>query len=137
MVLSIIQMPLPPSASDWTRFKRLASVGSDYYVLIFNPNYDVLNIVSPAGCAPCSSRAGIRRDHDQIVGTGRTRREASKWIDFVAAQQTDITTVKQDGSGRQIIRQQLCDGQTCPPPSVLRTKVGVLRSAVYQHSRIV
>ena len=130
MVLSIIQMPLPPSAADVTRFKRLASARRD-------PNYDVLNIVSPPGCAPCSSRAGIRRDHDQIVGTGRTQREASKWTDLVAAQRADITTVKQDCSGRQIIRQQLCDGQTCPPPSVLPTKVGVLRSAVYQHSRIV
>ncbi len=130
-------MPLPPSAADFTRFKRLRTSILD--ITARGGGIDMLNVLTPPTCAPsaCQSRAGIRRDQDPVVGQGRTRREASKWIDFVAAQQTDITRVRQNCAGRQIIRQQLCNAQLCPAETVLPTKVGVLRSAVYQHSRIV
>ena len=130
-------MPLPPSAADVTRFKRLRTVILD--INARGNGIDMQNVITPPTCAPpgCQSRAGIRRDQDPVVGQGRTRREASKWIDFVAAQQTDITYVRQDPTGRKVIRQQLCNVQICPPESLVPTKVGVLRSAVYQHSRIV
>jgi hypothetical protein len=132
-------MPLPPSASDWTRFQKLKqSVGYNY-----EATDRIVNLVTPSGCTPCSSRAGIRRDQDPIVGSTKTRREASKWIDFVASQQADFVTVQQypgdfGSFGRALVRNQLCDSSQRPcEPSVLPTKVGILKSAVYQHSRIV
>jgi len=135
-------MPLPPSAGDWIRFKKLsASRLSVPYSLLYNR--DITNIRSPGSCgADCQSRAGIRRDQDFTVGTGRTRREASKWIDYIAANRTDFVTVSQHpaphGSfGRQLTRQPICaNDQTCPAASVIE-KYPTYKSAIYQHSRIV
>ena len=138
-------MPLPPSASDWTRFQKLRQ--SLIYESLIEGRIDVIGVVTPSGCTPCSSRAGIRRDQDPIVGSSKTRREASKWIDFIASQQADFVTVQQTpisttpgsyGSfGRQLLRSQICSNVTKCVQGVLPTKVGILNSAVYQHSRIV
>jgi hypothetical protein len=133
-------MPLPPSASDWTRFQKLRQ--SLTYENVIQSGIDIVGVVTPAGCTPCSSRAGIRRDQDAIAGSSKTRREASKWIDFIASRQADFITVHQypgvfGSFGRPLVRTQLCSNNTRCLQSVLPTKVGVLKSAVYQHSRIV
>jgi hypothetical protein len=141
-------MPLPPSAADWTRFQKLkraftyGTPGADGAIDLIN-NTDMENVESPTGCKPCSSRPGIRRDLDRIAGADKTRREASKWIDYKAAAQADFVTVKAYPSvngigdfGRQLNRTQLCrEGVPCVT-NVLNSKPGILRSAVYQHSRI-
>lgn len=136
-------MPLPPSAADWTRFKRLsASRLSVPYNLIYK--LDITNVRSPGACVTgCQSRAGIRRDQDFTVGTGRTRREASKWIEHVAANRSDLVTVRAHPAsngfgdfGRQQFRTQLCESGVQCVTSILRPRIGILRSAVYQHSRI-
>jgi len=140
---------MPPSASDFTRFKRLTGAGSDgLFRIDVVHNTDMQNFQTPSSCAAtgCSSRATIRRDQDQAVGMGRTRREASKWTDFVASQQADFVTVSQipglyGSYGRQLTESSLCggvnaNGYPCPPSSLLRTGPGIKKSAVYQHLRI-
>ena len=138
-------MPLPPSAADWTRFKKLNAVST--YNTTLASNADINNLQTPVSCASsgCSSRAGIRRDQDQVVGLGRTRREASKWTDFVASQQADFITITEiplgragfGSFGRQLNRTQICAaGTRCVYTSPFQTESGIRKSAVYQHSRI-
>lgn len=134
-------MPLPPSAADWIRYRKLTSarLNEEYN----RYNRDITNVQSPGACiSNCQSRAGVRRDQDPVVGTGKARREASKWTDYIAAVHTDFVTVSQHtgphGSfGRQLRRQPICaNGQTCPTASVIQ-KYPTHKSAIYQHSRIV
>jgi hypothetical protein len=71
-------MPLPPSAADWIRLKRLRNTTG--YSNTIAANKDVLNKVTrgnPFNPDTYQSRA---------VGSSKTRREASKWTDFVASQ---------------------------------------------------
>ena len=77
-------MPLPLSAADWIRLKRLKG-GSQYTE---QPDKDVINVslkASPPFPFP------VRRD----VGSSKTRRETSKWIDFVASQSADYILNKE------------------------------------------
>jgi len=133
MVLSIIQMPLPPSAADWTRFQKLRQFNNP------NPKVYLKSVVTPQGCAPCSSRAGIRRDQDRVVGSSKIRETASSHTDLIAWGNTDFVTRREQAGSKtpEQIRTQLCASSLLCVTSVLNSKVGVLRSAVYQHSRIV
>jgi len=135
-------MPLPPSAADWTRFQKLkravryGTPGAPGAIDLFG-NSDLNNIQTPTACNPCSSRAGIRRDLDRVVCSSKTRREASKWIDYKAAAQFDFVTQREiSGKMPEKLRTELCRGGQICPTSILRTKVGIIKSAVYQHSRI-
>jgi hypothetical protein len=136
---------MPASASDWTRYKRLVGAGRAGRAIDVVGNTDMENFQTPGSCAPsvCSSRAGVRRDQDRVVGLGRTRREASKWTDYVASQRADFITVSQYSGvfgsfGRRLTQVRVCgDGVVCPPSSTLQPKVGIRTSAVYQRSRIV
>jgi hypothetical protein len=136
-------MPLPPSAADWTRFQKLRGAftygtpGAAGAIDLVN-NSDLNNVQTPPGCNPCTSRAGTRRDLDRIAGTSKTRREASKWIDYKAAAQFDFVTGREQAGSRnhEQIRTQLCGGGVPCVSSVLKSNVGILKSAVYQHSRI-
>lgn len=125
-------MPLPPSASDWTRFKKLNSaVGYNTQVTY---NLDIRGVITPGACAPsdCQSRGSIRTDRDRITGSSRTRREASKWIDFVASQRTDFITVSQinnrNPNSRQLNRTQVCANEVlCVSTIPFRTGQGICR----------
>jgi hypothetical protein len=129
-------MPLPPSAADWIRVQRLKSSANYGTRINLVTNADLNNVVTPGGCTNCSSRAGKRRDLDSVVGTGRTRREASKWTDFIAASRTDFITVTEtlpNTGTRTLNRTVLCP--VCRV-SVLPTKIGPLPSFRNQHVRI-
>ena len=132
MVLSIIQMPLPPSAADWTRFQKLRQFNNP------NPKAYLKSVVTPPGCAPCSSRAGIRRDQDAVAGSSKIRETASSHTDQIAWGKTDFVTRREQAGSKnpEQIRTQLCASSLPCVSSVLRTNSGILRSAVYQHSRI-
>jgi len=125
-------MPLPPSAADWTRFQKLRQIS--------NPNYKdtTKNVVTPPGCNPCSSRAGIRRDQDPIVGSSKFRNPASSITDSIAWSRADFLTGKEHYKSKNIeqIRTQLCASGIVCVSSILPTKVGILRSTIYQHLRI-
>jgi len=130
---------MPPSAADWTRFKRLVGTGRAGRAIDVVTNTDVQ---SPPTLVS-SARDGFRPDQGRYGGIGRTRREASKWTDFVASQQADFITVSSNpggpfGSfGRRLTRTQLCSGDDICTVSSLQIKPGPLRSSIYQHSRIV
>ena len=134
-------MPMPPSASDWTRFQRLRGALLNPLV----PGANIVNRVTPSRCPTaggCSARPGVRRDQDQVVGSSKIRHEASKWTDILAAQRADIVTVSSHAGspfgsfGRVMTRTQLCSGSGICTVSTLPTKVGPLRSTIYQRSRI-
>ena len=136
-------MPLPPSASDWTRFQKLR--GAFTYgtpgaagAIDLVTNDDLNSVETPTGCNPCTSKAGIRRDLDRVAGSSKTRREASKWIDYKAAAQFDFVTGRQQAETKihQDTRTQLCGGGVPCVTSVITSRVGILKSAIYQHSRI-
>lgn len=138
-------MPMPPSASDWTRFQRLRGALLHQLRNGAYPGVDIINQVTPPTCQTaggCTVRAGVRRDQDQSVGSSKIRREASKWTDALAAQRSDIVTVSEHpgspfGSfGRLQTRTQICGGSGICTVSTLPTKVGPLRSSIYQRSRI-
>ena len=126
-------MPLPPSAADWTRFQRLRQFNNP------NPKVYLKSVVSPRGCAPCSSRAGIRRDQDRIAGSSKIRETASSHTDIIAWANADFVTAREHTRSKNTehIRTQLCGNNELCVTSVLRSKPGILKSAVYQHSRIV
>ena len=139
-------MPMPPSAADWTRFRRIFGAGNDVLRNQVTPGIDVINRVTPPSCASpggCSVRAGVRRDQDQVVGSSKIRHQASKWTDAIAAQRADIVTVSEHAGapfgsfGRQLTRTQICGENGICTVSTLPTKVGPLRSSIYQHSRII
>jgi len=99
-------MPLPLSAGDWVRIQRLKSAvpyGQDIDLL---NNTDLRSVVSPP----------------RVVGSSKTRRETSKWTDYVAATHTDYVNIITQNSGRRLWRTQLCR-RTCPNTSILPTKV--------------
>ena len=135
-------MPLPPSASDWIRFQKLKSAIA--YNTTISANTDIQNVVTPAGCNPClSNRQATRTDIDRVAGSSRTRREASKWIDFVASRQTDFITVSEmpnnsagQGFGRQLNRTQICANNVrCVTTAPFQTGWGI-RRPTYQHLRL-
>ena len=125
------------SAGDWVRMKRLSKV-TEYgkpggnKAIDLAEDTDMVNVVLHSD--PFNPETLISR----VVGAGRTRREASKWTDFVAAVNTDYLTHRDnksnDDSSYQpvIVRNKLCPCET----TILTTRVGPLRSNIYQHKRI-
>lgn len=71
------------SSSDWTRIQRLKQARS--YATDIAANSDILNKVTAGN--PFSPLTKISR----VAGSSRTRREASKWIDYKASQDTDFS----------------------------------------------
>ena len=130
---------MPASASDWTRFKRLVGTGRAGREINVITNTDVNSPPTRVS----SARDGFRPDQGRYGGIGRTRREASKWTDYVASQQANFITQRSGIFGTfvtfgiRLMQLQICaDSKICPPASVLPTKVGIRTSAIYQRSRI-
>jgi hypothetical protein len=71
-------MPLPLSAGDWIRLKRLR--GARTYATDISQKKDILNKVTAAN--PFNPET----DQSRVVGSSKTRREASKWTDYKASQ---------------------------------------------------
>ena len=107
MVL-LIQMPLPASAADWTRFKRLR--GSNTYATTLANKTDVINHVT------AGNPFNHQTHQSRVVGSSRTRREASKWIDYVGSQHETFITrsvnYQSAPTGTQLSVTRLCSCQT-------------------------
>ena len=120
-------MPLlSMSAADWVRIKRLQ--GGKLYET--EKNKDIVNVTTPAD--PFSPPRNISR----VTGSSKTRREASKWIDYVASQSQDYT-VKQEYPGIRTIPAsfvvRLCD---CNAPLFFARRTGCLKCNPAQHLRM-
>jgi hypothetical protein len=96
-------MPLPLSAGDWIRMKRL--VGGNRYQA--EKDKDITNVALPADSV---RPFPLTRD----VGSSKTRREASKWTDYVASLGQDYT-LKSEGTNsilNTITLKQFCSCKT-------------------------
>jgi hypothetical protein len=110
-------MPLPLSAGDWIRIQRLKNAVPYGGSIDLVKNTDLSSVVSPQSNPFVPPLLKSR-----VVGSSKIRREASKWIDYVAARHTDYVNIITQNSGRKLWRTQLCR-DTCPNTAVLKTKV--------------
>jgi hypothetical protein len=85
-------MPMPLSAGDWTRIQKLKSVRG--YANEIAVNKDVLNRVSKD--LPFSSTLPNSSSRD--VGSSKTRRESSKYIDYIASQKQSFVVQNEHSS---------------------------------------
>jgi hypothetical protein len=106
-------MPLSPSASDWTRFKRLHR--SVTYPVI----QDAVRTGNPFNPELLQSR---------VAGRLRTQYEASSWTDYIAASNTDFITIAATPSTFTPQRSvtQLCSCRT----SILNTRISIIRPRI-------
>ena len=70
-------MPLPPIAADWIRLKRLRNTSR--YSTTIAANKDVIHK------ATRGNSFNPETDQSRVVGSSKTRRAASTWIDFIAS----------------------------------------------------
>ena len=120
-------MPLlSMSAADWVRIKRLQ--GGRLYEA--EKNKDIVNVTTPAD--PFSPPHRISR----VTGSSKTRREASKWTDYVASQSQDFK-LNQEYSGIRTIPAsfvvRLCD---CSAVLFATRRTGCLKCNPAQHLRM-
>ncbi len=83
---------MPLSAGDWTRIQKLKSVRG--YANEIAVNKDVLNRVSKD--LPFSSTLPNSSSRD--VGSSKTRRESSKYIDYIASQKQSFVVQNEHSS---------------------------------------
>lgn len=118
-------MPLPLSAGDMTRLRRLH--GGKRYLKESANNKDITNVSLPtSGNLPFP----LTRD----VGSSRIRRESSKWIDYIASQTANVVYMKEIvGCVPERMSVRICDCKS----TVLNTKVtGCLKCNPAQHLRM-
>ena len=70
------------SGADWTRIQRLKQARN--YNKVLASNKDIINVVSPA-----SNPFNVETLESRVVGSSRTRREVSKWTDYIASRAQD------------------------------------------------
>lgn len=87
-------MPMSLSAGDWTRIQKLKSVRG--YANEIATKKDVINRVSQD--VPFSST--LPNSSSRVVGSSKTRRESSKYIDYIASQKQSYV-VQNEHSSRQ------------------------------------
>lgn len=108
---------MPLSGQDWTRIQRLKkSVQYGRTIDLIN-NTDLDNHLTPPRSNPFNPETRISR----VVGSGLTRREASKWVDYKAAvvqdwvTRTEGTTCTTLGSGSSATLNTLCIAKCATP----------------------
>jgi hypothetical protein len=113
-------MPLPPSAADWTRFKRLNAQN----VIPYTFTYGAIRSENSFNPETLQSRT---------AGSLLARFPASYYTQYIDSTRSDfITKSETPACGTQVNRSQICPCTT----SVLPPKLTGVRSAVYQHLRI-
>jgi hypothetical protein len=120
-------MTIGLSAGDWIRLRRLRG-GSRYQT---EQPKDIQNVTLPAGAV---RPFPITRD----VGSSKTRRETSNWIDYVASKRADYVLQSTGSNCATVLRRSTVDCMCGPSTSsVLAPRVtGCLRCSVAQHLRL-
>ena len=85
-------MPMSLSAGDWTRIQKLKSVRG--YSNEIAAKKDIINRVSQD--VPFSST--LPNSSSRVVGSSKTRRESSKYIDYVASQKQSYVVQNEQSS---------------------------------------
>lgn len=85
-------MPMSLSAGDWTRIQKLKSVRG--YSNEITAKKDIINRVSQD--VPYSST--LPNSSSRVVGSSKTRRESSKYIDYVASQKQSYVVQNEQSS---------------------------------------
>lgn len=87
-------MPMSLSAGDWTRIQKLKNVRK--YANEIAVNKDVINRVSQD--VPFNST--LPNSSSRVVGSSKTRRESSKYTDYIASQKQSYV-VQNEHSSRE------------------------------------
>jgi hypothetical protein len=121
-------MVLSLSAGDWVRLKRLRG-GSRYQS---EKQKDITNVVLPtSGVLPFPVQ--------QDVGSSKTRRESSKWIDYVASQRESYI-LKREASTSLVPRRYVnvinCNCGITPPMLLSARTTGCTKCNIAQHLRM-
>ena len=85
-------MPMSLSAGDWTRIQKLKSVRG--YANEIVAKKDIINRVSQD--VPFSST--LPNSSSRVVGSSKTRRESSKYTDYVASQKESYVVQNEQSS---------------------------------------
>ena len=114
------------SSGDWVRIQRLKKA-VDYPTVLLKDK-DITNVETPPGCPAGSSVwPHTKQDSSRQVGSSKTRREITKWTDYIAARRQDwistsdgIVCEGTSSKGIRRIRNTLCGECSV----VFNTKVG-------------
>ena len=128
-------MPMSMSSADWTRIQRLKQARG--YAIAIAAKEDVLNVAIRGN--PFNPETKISR----VVGSSRTRRDASRWTDYLASQHQTYTLKSSSYQGTFIgTRNTLvslncnCGVITNGNTSVLDAKRAGCKCNIAQHLRI-
>jgi hypothetical protein len=115
------------SAGDWTRLQRIRGAKT-YATVNLATNKDIDPTPNPQE-AYCTSLL-----IPKVIGTGKIRRPASMWTDYLASQRADFVLQSANDAGGFILTNTiLCDCST----STLSTKTtGCTKCAVFVHKSI-
>lgn len=120
------------SAGDWVRLKRLRGART-YSSVNLATNKDIAPTTVPQFDVSLNGAINVFR----TVGTSKTRRTASNWIDYKASQVADyVLTSQTETTGTSVTNTlvKLCDCTTTTPS----TKVGICTkcNGAFTHVRI-
>jgi hypothetical protein len=115
------------SAGDWTRLQRIRGAKT-YSTVNLATNKDIDPTPNPQEAYSTSLLI------PKVVGTGKIRRPASMWTDYLASQRADFVLQSANDAGGFILTNTiLCDCST----STLSTKTtGCTKCAVFVHKSI-
>ena len=115
------------SAGDYTRLQRLR--GAKLYASVnLATNVDIAPNAVPQ--YPYNLSSLIK----PVVGTGRTRRTASMWTDYMASQTADFVTTTNTGlNGNSLSVTKLC---SCTTTSLSVKTTGCTKCSVFVHKSI-
>jgi hypothetical protein len=115
------------SAGDWTRLQRIRGAKT-YETVNLATNKDIDPTPNPQEAYSTSLLI------PKVIGTGKIRRPASMWTDYLASQRADFVLQSANDAGGFILTNTiLCDCST----STLSTKTtGCTKCAVFVHKSI-
>jgi hypothetical protein len=115
------------SAGDWTRLQRIRGAKT-YATVNLATNKDIDPTPNPQEAYSTSLLI------PKVIGTGKIRRPASMWTDYLASQRADFVLQSANDAGGFILTNTiLCDCST----STLSTKTtGCTKCAVFVHKSI-
>jgi len=115
------------SAGDWTRLQRIRGAKT-YETVNLATNKDIDPTPNPQEAYSTSLLI------PKVIGTGKIRRPASMWTDYLASQRADFVLQRANIAGGFILTNTiLCD---CSTSTLSTKKTGCTKCAVFVHKSI-